>query len=95
MDSFCLHKVADFWSTIKMSWLRRLPYTKSLWRNLHVEEVGNAVFNPMDYNMDMLEVAKKRIKNPVWAEVYSSLKKIRRNVLDICTEEFLSIPLTA
>ena len=47
---------------------------KSLWRNLHVKEIGNTVFNQMDYNMDKQEVAKKRIKNPVWAEAYSKLK---------------------
>ena len=26
-----LHKVADFWGAVKLSWLRKLSYSKSLW----------------------------------------------------------------
>ena len=40
---FGLHKVADLWSSIEMSWLRCLPYTKSLWKHLHVKEINNGL----------------------------------------------------
>ena len=58
-----LHRVADFRGAVKTSWLRRLPYTKSLWRVLYLEEVKEAGFNPINYNFDMLETARRRIKN--------------------------------
>ena len=59
-----------------MYWLRRLPYTKSLWRSLNIEEVGNIIFDPTEYSLDKLEMAKRRITNLVWAEVYNSLKNV-------------------
>ena len=43
--------------------------------------------------MEKLEGAKKIIKNPVGSKIYSTLKKCRNNVLQICPEEFLSIPV--
>ena len=55
-----LHKVADFWGTVKLSWLRRLPYSKSLWMLLHKEETGNMMFDLMTYNFDMLCAAQKK-----------------------------------
>ena len=38
----------------------RLPYTKSLWRNLHLEEVGEASFTLIDYNLGTLKLAQKK-----------------------------------
>ena len=41
-DGLGLHKVA-----VKLSWLRHFPYTKLLWKALHLVHVGDAGFNPM------------------------------------------------
>ena len=54
-----LHKVADFWGEVKFSWLRRLPYSKSLWMLLHKEETGNTTYDPMTFNFDTLCSTKK------------------------------------
>ena len=61
-------KLADFWLSLRLSWLRRLPYTKSIWGKLHKEEVGKLCFCPVSSNMEDLVKAKIRIKNPVWRD---------------------------
>ena len=73
--------MADFWGAVKLSWMRRLPYSKFLWMHLHKEEAGSMTFNPMTYDYDMLCAAKKRIKTPVWAEIYENLRKCRLNIV--------------
>ena len=77
-----------------MSWLHRLPYTKSLWKAIHNEEAGDAVFDPICYNFDKLVTAKKRIRNPEWSKVYENLKKCRLSVVRAYPIEFLTIPVT-
>ena len=57
-----LHRVANFWGAVKLSWLRRLPYTKSLWKSIHREEVGYTMFDPISYYLDHLTTAKKELK---------------------------------
>ena len=54
-----LHKVANFWEAVKLSWLQRLPYSKSLWKSLHKEETGNTMYDPITYNLDLLCSAKQ------------------------------------
>ena len=61
-DGLGLHKAADFWGAVKLSWLRRLPYTKSLWKSIHNEETGHKMFDPTSYNLDLLITAKKELK---------------------------------
>ena len=86
-----LHKVADLWGAVKISWLRRLTYMKPLWKALHIEEVKDAGFDPINYNLDTLEKARKRIKNPVWAEIYDWLKKCGSSVLNVYPEDVLTV----
>ena len=63
--------------------------------HLHAEEVGSAIFDPTNYDMDILKLAKRRIRNPVWAEVYNSLKKCRLNILNIFPDELFTIANTS
>ena len=58
-----------------------------------MEEKGRPVFHQIGYSMDKLESAKKKINNPIWSEVFNSLKKLRSSVLHPCPEEYLSMPL--
>ena len=66
---------------------------KSLWKELHLEEVGEVSFDPKNYNFDNLELVRRRITNPVWSEVYGLLKKCRLCVLNVYQEEVLAIPV--
>ena len=59
---FCLHKVVEFLGAVKILWLRRLPYTKSLWRHLHKEKVGESIFPPINYNMDKHKLAQQKLR---------------------------------
>ena len=67
-----LHKVADFWGAVKLSWMKRLPYSKSLWMHLHREEAGSTMFNPMTYDYDMLCAFKKKLKKKPCGQRYMS-----------------------
>ena len=76
-----------------MSWLHRLQYTKSLWKGIHGEDVVNTIFDPMCYNFDQLAFAKRKIKNPVWAEIYKNLRKCSLSVVRVYPGEQLTIPV--
>ena len=71
-----LNKVANFWGAVKLSWLRRLPYTKSLWKSIHKEGVGNMMFDPICCNLDQLITAKKECKSCVVRDL-RELKKMQ------------------
>ena len=43
-------KVDYFWMAVKMSWLRRLSFSKSTWALLHKAETKLYTFNPMYSN---------------------------------------------
>ena len=68
-------KLANFWLALHLSWLRRLPYTKSVWGKLHKAEVGKLCFCPVNANLEDLIKVKTRIKNPVWRDIYCALLK--------------------
>ena len=59
-------RLAVFWQSVRMSWLKRMTTMKSTWKAMHREEVGNKMFDPTNSNMESLEAAKAKIKNPVW-----------------------------
>ena len=77
-----LHRVADFWDTVKLSWLRILPYTKSLWKGIHKEEVGYPMFDPICYNLDQLTTAKKKNQKP---NLVRNLQKFKKVENQCCT----------
>ena len=87
-------KIVDFWMALRLSWLKRLPYTKSFWGKLHREEVGKLGFCPVNSHKEDLEKAKMSIKNPVWKDIYCALLKCRTNYVTLHPEEFLTIPVT-
>ena len=49
--------------------------------------------NPMTYDYDMLCAAKKKIKNPVWSEIYEYLRKCRLNIVQVYSAEYLTLPV--
>ena len=85
-------KLADFWTALRLSWLRRLPYTMSVWGKLHKEEVCKLCFCPVSSNMEDLVKDKARIKNPVWRDIYYALLKCRINYVTLHPVEILTIP---
>ena len=56
-------KVYYFWKAIKMSWLRRLSFSKSTWAQLHKAKTKPFTFNPMSSNWSEIEFAKNRMEN--------------------------------
>ena len=48
-------RVHHFWKAVKMSWLRRLTYSKSTWALLHRAETKPYTFNPMTSNWSVIE----------------------------------------
>ena len=74
-------KINHFWRSIKMSWLRRLPFSKSTWADLHRAETKPHTYNPITTNWMDIETAKTKMINPVWKEIYDSLLVCRNNLL--------------
>ena len=60
---------------------------------LHIEEVGDCVFNAIDSNMDSLEAAINKIKNQVWKDIYAALLKCRQNILLVSPEEYTTFQI--
>ena len=86
-------KVNHFWMAIKMSWLRRLTFSKSTWALLHRAETKPFTFDPMTSNWFEIELAKNKMDNLVWKEVYGSLLACRRNLIKASPPEYLSLPV--
>ena len=86
-------RLAVFCRSVRMAWLRRLMMSKSTWRELHMEEVGGHMFDPVNSTMDSLEEARKRMSNPVWKVTYVALLKCRQNILIVNSEEYATFPI--
>ena len=86
-------KLSNFWHEVRLSCLRHLPYSKSIWARIHKEEVGKHGFCPVNSNMEDLEEAKKLITNLVWYEIYGTLIKCKYNIVNLHPVEFLTIPI--
>ena len=86
-------KIDHFWKSIKMSWLRRLSFSKSTWAKLHKAETKPNTYNPMSTNWSEIETAKNRMNNPVWKEIYDSLLSCRKKLLKSDPLEFLTLPV--
>ena len=86
-------KLADFWHSVRLSWLIRLSYTKSVWGKIHREEAGKHSFCPVNSNFKDLETARKNITDPVCKEICRALLKCRNNMINMYLEEFLNIPI--
>ena len=76
-----------------MSWLRRLPFSKSTWAELHKAETNPNTYNPTSMNWTDIETAKNKMTNPVWKEIYDLLLTCRRNLLKSDPLEFLTLPV--
>ena len=88
-----LIKINHFRWSIKMSWLKRLPFSKSTWAELHKAETKPQTYNPITTNWVDIETAKTKMTNPVWKEIYDSLLVCRRNLLGVDPLEYLTIPI--
>ncbi len=77
-----MHKIKDFWNSLKLPWLHQLA-AESSWKNLHREEVGVGVeiFYPFTVNESKIKKVCKATKNPVWREIYGSLLKCKQNMV--------------
>ena len=76
-------KINHFWLSIKMSWLRRLPLSKSTWAELHKAETKPNTYHPIITNWVDIEIAKTKMTNPVWKDIFDSLLVCRRNLLGV------------
>ena len=86
-------KIDHFWKAVKMSWLRRLTYLKSTWALLHRAETNQCTFNPMTSNWSKIELARSKMDNLVWKEIYGALLACRKNMVKASPLEFLSLPV--
>ena len=84
-------KIDHFWKAIKMSWLRRLYFSKSTWAELHKAETKPNTFNPISSNWSEIETAKSRMNNPIWKEIYDALLTCRKNLLKANPLELLTL----
>ena len=70
--------ISHFWKAIKMSWLRRLTYSKSTWAKLHREETKPNTFNTMTSSWTGLEMARSQSSNLVWKDIYGPCCPVER-----------------
>ena len=85
--------INHFWKAIKMSWLRRLTYSRSTWAELHRAESRLYTFNPMTSCWSELEIARSQTDNLVWKEIYGALLTCRKNLIKANPTEFLTLPV--
>ena len=73
--------ISHFWKSIKLSWLRRLTYSKSTWAKMHRADTKPNTFDPITSNWTNLDKARCHTKNQVWKEIYGALMSCRKNVV--------------
>ena len=66
-------RLAVFWKSVRMVWLRRLTTKRSTWKRLHAEGAGSCMFDLVNSTMDTLEEERRRMDNLVWKDIYSAL----------------------
>ena len=86
--------ISHFWKAIKLSWLRRLKYSKSTWARIHRAETKPNTFNPMTSSWMTREMARSGSSNLVWKEIYGALLSCRKNVTKANPIEFLTLPVS-
>ena len=89
-----LQRVATFWTSIKLSWLRRLGHD-SFWKTLHIEDLKDKslMFNPHKSNEINLQKALKNMRNPVMRQIYIALLKCRTKLIEIDPKMALFLPI--
>ena len=61
--------------------------TNYIYRELNIGGAGNHMFYPVNSTMDSLKEARKRMRNPVWKDIYAALLKCRKNILIVNPED--------
>ena len=77
-----------------MGWFRRMDH-ESYWKNLHLEDFKDEtlIFNQYNSNETLIKKALKNIKNPTMKEIYISLLKCKKNLIQIEPTSSLFLPL--
>ena len=75
--------ISHFWKSIKLSWLRRLAYSKSTWAMIHRDDTKPNMFDPMLSNWTTLEMARSSMRNLVWKEVYKGLDVMQEKCREV------------
>ena len=88
-----LLRIDRFWKAIKMSWLRRLTSSKSTWALLHRAETKPYTFSQMTSNWSKIEMARSKMDNLVWKEIYGALLACRKNLVKASPPEYLFLPV--
>ena len=86
-------RIDHFWKAIQMSWLRRLTFSKSTWVELHRAETRPYSFNPMSSTWSELKMARTKMDNLAWREIYGALLTCRRNMIKANPSEFHTLPV--
>merc|ERR1712082_202460 len=89
-----LQRVATFWSSIKLSWLRRLR-KESFWKQLHLEDLKDKrlLFNPYNSNETDIKKAIHNLENPTMKQIYSSLLECKAKLIEMQPEQILFLPI--
>ena len=89
-----LQRVATFWSSIKLSWLRRLG-KDSFWKQLHLEDLKDRslLFNPHKSNETDIKKAIHNLENPTMKQIYSSLLECKAKLIETQPEQILFLPI--
>ena len=91
--------INSFWSSLKISWIRRILNTSAFWPNileLLVEDV-------LGYNLSMIDILQlgpnmlsfigKKFKNSFWKEVFCSIKLFMQGALFCYPEKISQAPI--
>ena len=86
-------RINYFWKAVKMTWLSKLTYLKSNWAVLHKAETKWCTFDLMTSNLSKIELARSKMDNLVWKEIYGTLLACSKNIVKASPLEFISLPV--
>lgn len=85
-----------FWKALKISWLRRLIYSKSAWVNIlehSLFEIGVCKDSVIQMGNNCLENIGRKTRNPFWKQVFLHSAEMLSNVPFYCIDKFGLLPI--
>ena len=90
--------LVQFWAAFKFSWIRRIISTAAFWPYLLELKISNIIqkreslINILQQGPSKLEYIGKKISNPFWKEVFTTIKPIFEGAIFCTPEKFMMLP---
>ena len=87
-----LTRISEFWTALKITWLKRYTSSRSFWvtlKNEWLSDLSYTNLDPRNTNSIEVDVICKKCPNLFWKSVYKSFRMCVNNFVRMFPEEFI------